>query len=204
MNQMKLLAFAASHRNASFNLLLLRLAISHLQQPASPFSISEIDYGALELPLFNQDIAEHQALPSAVKRVHTVFEAADALMIALPEYNWSYPGSLKNVIDWLSVFRPVPLAGKPTFLMSASPSPRGGMMGLSHFKTVLEGVDMMVYPRMFSLGNAPASLEEARLVEPKLAAQFTGQLDAFSHFCLKLQVPADSVGPADSTTKACE
>lgn len=57
----------------------------------------------------NQDI-EFPA-PESVTQVRGKVAAADALWIFSPEYNYSYPGHLKNLIDWLS--RPLVQGGKP-------------------------------------------------------------------------------------------
>ena len=63
--------------------------------------IKELDYS--DLPLLNQDIEQPE--PVAVARVRKAIQEADALWIFTPEYNGSYPGHLKNLLDWLS--RPV-------------------------------------------------------------------------------------------------
>jgi NAD(P)H-dependent FMN reductase len=55
---------------------------------------------------------------------------ADAFVISSPEYNFSMPGALKNVIDWVSRYGPQPFKGKHCLLMSASPSMAGGNRGL--------------------------------------------------------------------------
>ena len=72
--------------------------------------VSELDFS--DLPLLNQDIEQPE--PASVARVRKAVSEADALWIFTPEYNMSYPGHLKNLLDWLS--RPVvPLDyGTPT------------------------------------------------------------------------------------------
>lgn len=60
-------------------------------------------------------------MPSRVKEFKQKIKAADAILIASPEYNYSIPGVLKNAIDWAS--RPVgdnSWDGKPVAVMSAS------------------------------------------------------------------------------------
>ena len=56
-----------------------------------------------------------------VKEFKSKIRGADALLIATPEYNYSVPGVLKNVIDYAS--RPYGdnrFDGKPVAIMSAS------------------------------------------------------------------------------------
>ncbi|MBQ7462693.1 MAG: NAD(P)H-dependent oxidoreductase [Bacteroidaceae bacterium] len=72
--------------------------------------VQELDYG--DLPLLNQDIEQPE--PASVARIRKEIAQADALWIFTPEYNMSYPGHLKNLLDWLS--RPVKFMdyGTPT------------------------------------------------------------------------------------------
>lgn len=63
--------------------------------------VSELDFS--DLPLLNQDIEQPE--PATVARIRKAVSEADALWIFTPEYNMSYPGHLKNLLDWLS--RPV-------------------------------------------------------------------------------------------------
>ena len=93
-------------------------------------------------------------------------------MIATPEYNWSIPGSLKNLIDWLSYLKPCPLTGRTALLMCATPSKRGGPVGLSHLKTTLESVGMFVFPSSLTCGEAESVIGEAGLLQPKMQDRF--------------------------------
>ena len=114
---MKFLAFAASHRPDSLNRHLVTLAT---KQIGSNVDIAE--YGELDMPVYND--LESDNPPKAVLDLAKRLEQVNGVIIATPEYNWSVPGSLKNIIDWLSVLKPAPLTGKTALLMAASPGTR--------------------------------------------------------------------------------
>lgn len=116
---MKVAAFTGSLRKGSFNHGLLAAAQELV--PAG-VEIEILDVGLL--PLFNQDLETN--LPQAVKDFKSKVKAADAILIATPEYNYSIPGVLKNALDWGS--RPYgdnSFEDKPAAIMGAS----GGMTG---------------------------------------------------------------------------
>lgn len=128
----EILGIAGSLREDSYNKRLLRAA-SKLLPPSAQLEIFELD----GIPLYNQDV-EALAFPQAVKAFKKRIEEADALLISTPEYNHSYPGVLKNAIDWAS--RPYgknSFDGKPTAVMSASPALFGGIAAQDHLKQVL-------------------------------------------------------------------
>ena len=113
------LGISGSLRRASWNTGLLHAAAELLPEH---MSLEIADLAAI--PLYNQD-HDGPAAPEAVKHLKARIRAADALLIATPEYNGSIPGVLKNAIDWAS--RPMndsPLSGKPLAIMGA-----GGMGG---------------------------------------------------------------------------
>lgn len=94
----KVLFIVGSNRKNSFNKQLANEIITMIGARAE---CSVLDYS--DVPFLNQD-AEYPA-PAAVERLRASVAAVDALWIVTPEYNASYPGLLKNVLDWLS--RPV-------------------------------------------------------------------------------------------------
>ena len=115
MNQkVHILGFAGSLRKQSYNKAILAAAVETLPDDAS------LEVFDLEgIPPFNQDI-ELQP-PDKVKEFKARIRAADAILIATPEYNYSIPGVLKNTIDWAS--RPYgdnAFDGKPVAVMGAS------------------------------------------------------------------------------------
>jgi chromate reductase len=114
MKKVSILGFAGSLRKGSYNRAILRAATELLPANAT------LDIYDLEgLPLFNQDLEGQPT--EKVKEFKAKIRAADAILIATPEYNYSIPGVLKNAIDVAS--RPYPenaFAGKPVAIMGAS------------------------------------------------------------------------------------
>jgi chromate reductase len=112
--KIKILGFAGSLRKDSYNRSLLRAALELVPKDA------ELEIFDLEgIPPFNQDL-ENQP-PQKVKEFKAKIRAADAILIATPEYNYSIPGVLKNAID--SASRPYGdnvFEGKPVAVMGAS------------------------------------------------------------------------------------
>ncbi|MEY8463021.1 NADPH-dependent FMN reductase [Streptococcus merionis] len=91
----KVLFIVGSLRKGSFNHQLAELAEKALEGKAE---VSYLDYSAV--PVFNQDL-EAPVLP-AVASVREATEAADAIWIFSPVYNFAIPGPVKNLLDWLS------------------------------------------------------------------------------------------------------
>lgn len=91
----KILFIVGSLREKSFNGQLAAAAAEELKGKAE---VSFLSYG--EIPFMNQDI-EFPA-PESILRVRREAEEADGIWIVTPEYNHSYPGVLKNLLDWLS------------------------------------------------------------------------------------------------------
>ena len=118
-NAVKVLGFAGSLRKESYNRSLLQAA-RELVPGDAELEIFDLD----GIPLFNQDLENRP--PERLKEFKAKIKAADAVLIATPEYNYSIPGVLKNAIDCAS--RPYgdnAFEHKPVAIMGASI----GMMG---------------------------------------------------------------------------
>jgi chromate reductase len=135
-NKISILGFAGSLRKASYNKAILKAAVE--LSPAD----SHIEIFDLEgIPLFNQDF--ESSPPDRVKEFKTKIRAADAILIATPEYNYSIPGVLKNAINWAS--RPYTdniWNNKPVALMSASIGMIGGARAQYHLRQVFVFLNM--------------------------------------------------------------
>ncbi|MFB3885619.1 MAG: NADPH-dependent FMN reductase [Thermodesulfobacteriota bacterium] len=109
-----ILGFAGSLRKKSYNRTILAAASEMVPDDAT-LEIFDLE----GIPPFNQDLELEP--PKKVREFKEKIRAADAILIATPEYNYSIPGVLKNAIDWAS--RPYgdnAFDGKPVGLMGAS------------------------------------------------------------------------------------
>jgi len=138
-------------------------------------SIAEFECSA-----FNQNVEKDSGIPSGAEQLKTHILDNDAFIIVSPEYNGSMPGHLKNIIDWVSRFRPQPFNERHALLLSASPSMGGGNRGLWSLRIPLEHLGSRVYPDMFSLAMAHQALTpDGQIANEVLAKRFETTLEAF-------------------------
>lgn len=160
--RVKLLAIAASTRAESLNKKLLTIAVD--QAKAAGAEVTVLDYAQCDAPLYRDDGAP---FPAGAKMLSDALKAHDGLLLASPEYNWSIPGALKNLIDWLSVDPTKPLKSRNALLMSASTSVRGGILGLNQLSLPLNHLGMYVYPHLIAIGDAHVQLTPAGISNEK-------------------------------------
>lgn len=115
----EILFIIGSLRKESFNRKLAEVAEGLIGDRAV---VTYLEYA--DLPPMNQDmeVPPHKAVTDIRRKVET----ADGIWIFSPEYNSSYPGHLKNLIDWLSrplvpndYKTPLPINGKKIALSGA-------------------------------------------------------------------------------------
>ncbi len=131
-----ILGIAGSLRKASYNRGALRAA-----QQLAPADVRLETFELNGIPVFNQE--EESPAPDKVVQFKARIRAADAILFATPEYNYSIPGVLKNAIDWAS--RPYDDSawdGKPVALMGASPGMLGTARAQYHLRQVLVTLNM--------------------------------------------------------------
>lgn len=153
----KLLALAASTRANSLNKRLLAVAIAEAEKAGAQVTV--LDYAQCNAVLYQGE--DTTTLPPGAKLLSEALLAHDGLLLASPEYNWSIPAALKNLIDWLSVDPACPLKGRGALLMCASPSIRGGILGLNQLSLPLAHLGMYVYPHLIAIGDANEQLSGA-------------------------------------------
>jgi NAD(P)H-dependent FMN reductase len=184
---MKLLAFAASLRLGSWNRKLLACAVRATRDRGIEVDVAE--FADFDVPLYNADEQNASGIPAGAVEFGRRISAADGLVLASPEYNYSLPGTLKNLIDWVSRIRPVPLRGKHAVLLAASNGQFGGIRGLWQLRIPLEGLGMIVCPDMFALAwAAKAFTEEGELADPATAERLSKLLEGYLDMAARLSV----------------
>lgn len=170
-NSPKILAFAGSAKEASFNKKLVQIAAAGAK--AAGAEITYIDLRDFPMPLFDEDLESQQGIPLGVRGFKNLMLAHQGLLIACPEYNSSITPLLKNAIDWAS--RPEPnlpalacFNHKVAAIMSASPGGFGGMRGLVHVRAILESIGVLVIPQQKSISQASEAFSsEGHLKDPQ-------------------------------------
>ena len=174
----RVLVFGASLRADSLNRRLASLARSVIESHGA-----EADHASMadfDCPSYDGDLESASGIPEGAQRFRERLLAADAFIIASPEYNASMSGVMKNAIDWASRFRPQPFNAKQGMLLSASPSMAGGNRGLWALRVPLEHLGARLYPDMFSLAQAhEAFAGDGRLKDGKLQQRLEDTLSCF-------------------------
>lgn len=175
----KILAFAGSAREASFNKLLVRAAAEGARRAGAEVTV--IDLRDYSLPILDQDLEAEQGLPKNAVKLKKLFLSHGGLLIASPEYNSSISPLLKNVIDWVSRQassdepRLSAYAGKTAAILAASPGGFGGLRGLRHLREILGNIGVLVLPGQQAVPNAfKAFDEDGTLADDGLRAAVEG------------------------------
>lgn len=164
---MRIFMFAAALRAESTNKKLINIAADLAKK--SNYEVDLASFSEFMLPLYDGDIEKNQGVPQIAKDFVTRMQQSNALVISSPEYNHSTPGTLKNLIDWVSRISPMPWKGQYILLLSASPAMVGGNRGLWATRIPLECCGSFVYPDMFSVSNAYSAFNENnQLIDEKL------------------------------------
>ncbi len=152
---MRVLAISGSLRRDSYNRALL-LAAAELFPPDVEVEIFE---ELKAIPPYDEDDDVDPA-PAAVKRLRDAIAAADALLVATPEYNSSLPGQLKNALDWAS--RPLAtsvLRYKPVAVIGTSAGAFGAVWAQAELRKVLGATGARVLDVELAVGHAAEHLD---------------------------------------------
>jgi chromate reductase len=174
VDKINILGIVGSLRKASYNHSMLKAA-QELVPDGAVLDLFELQ----GIPVFDQD--EEMAPPPAVVELKRRILAADAILFATPEYNYSLPGGLKNAIDWAS--RPYGKSawiGKPAAVMGASVGTLGTARAQYHLRQILVAQDMPVVsqPEVMIANAAQWFDEKGRLADEPTRQLIRKLLDA--------------------------
>jgi chromate reductase, NAD(P)H dehydrogenase (quinone) len=169
---MQVLGISGSLRRDSHNSALLRAAAERLPAGAELVPFERL----AEIPPYDEDV-EMAAVPESVRELREAIRAADAVLVATPEYNHSIPGQLKNALDWAS--RPAgksALSGKPAATIGASTGIFGAVWAQAELRKVLGAMGGRVLEAELPVAQAAELRHGDRLVLPPEQAERLEQI----------------------------
>ncbi|MGV2982329.1 NADPH-dependent FMN reductase [Microbacterium sp. AGC85] len=151
---------------------------------AEAMTIDPIDLATTSLP------ADEHLLPGGGPRSEVAdrIEAADAFVFVTPEYNHSYPASLKRLIDWHYhewMFKPATIVAYGS---------QGGHAAAEHLRGVLAELHVVTTRQTLNLRSPWTALDDGGRFVPgeNLAATLSAALDELTWW-------ADTLTPARTT-----
>lgn len=174
----KILAFAGSTREASFNKKLVNVAAAGARDAGAEVTV--IDLRDFPMPLYDGDLEAADGLPEAARRLKALFMENQGLLISSPEYNGGMSAVLKNAIDWVSRSEGdegglAAYKNKVAGIMGTSPGRLGGLRGLPQVRQILSGLGVLVIPQQHALGGARQAFgDDGMLVDSAAQATVTG------------------------------
>lgn len=173
---LRIAGVAGSLRRASFNRGLLRAAVE-----SAPTGMTIEPLEIRELPHYDADF-DIDGGPGVVREFKAHIIAADGLLIATPEYNYSMPGVLKNALDWASRAPERALQNKPVAIVGAT----SGRWGTVRSQMALR--QMLLFPACRVLPSPLVQVAGAReyfdaegnLTDALTREQLVGLLEAFA------------------------
>lgn len=160
----RILVFAGSARENSFNKRLARLAAERVEHVGGQATF--IDLRDYPLPLYDGDLESREGLPANVRSLQALLAKHQGLLLASPEYNGFITPLMKNTLDWIS--RPdgensglALFADRVAAVVSASPGALGGMRSLALLRQLLSNLGVTVLPNPLAIPRAAQAFSEA-------------------------------------------
>lgn len=180
--RLRVLGISGSLRAGSFNTGLLRAAIE-LAPPDVTITLAEIR----DIPPYDDDV-RLKGFPEPVARLREQIATADALLVAMPEFNYSIPGVLKNAIDWASRPPNQPFDGKPLAIMGASGGNYGTARSQYHLRQVAVFVNMFpINKPEVMVTRAQEKFEGGKLTDEPTRKVIAQQIAALAEWTRRLR-----------------
>ena len=134
-----------------------------------------IDLAELQIPLMSHRLGETDSPPPGASELSAKLTQADGLLIVVPEYKSSYPGSLKNALDYLEAGI---LKRKPIGIVTVSSGAFGGLNCLAQLRLVCLAMGGVPIPVTFPVPRVDDAFDEqGGLRDPKLVARAASFVD---------------------------
>jgi chromate reductase, NAD(P)H dehydrogenase (quinone) len=161
----RLLFFAGSTREGSFNKKLARLA-QHIAE-ANGIESVYVDLIDYPMPIYNGDLEAKDGPPERARAFKALLGEYQGVFIASPEYNSSVTPLLKNTLDWVTRVREKGESGLEVFksrvfaISGATPGYYGTMRSLINLRQILAvGMGAPVIPQQMALARASEAFDD--------------------------------------------
>lgn len=180
----KIIAISGSVRKGSLNCFLLSNAKDYLKEGVI------MDLASIRgIPLYDGDEEAKNGIPETVQTLKEKIIAADAVLVATPEYNHSIPGTLKNAIDYLT--RPPKdlakvFSQKKFGLIGASVSPFATCYAQTAWLPILRYLNVHPYfgKQLYVTANDKTFTKEGKLVDEAIQKRLSEYMKGFCEFIL--------------------
>jgi chromate reductase len=116
----------------------------------------------------------------AVKEIQeNYFHPADKFIFIIPEYNGSFPGILKLLID---VLDPAVFKNKKAGLIGIATGRAGNLRGMDHLASVLMHMRCIVHPFMLPISRVHLEIDLNNTFSPATSKIVNSHIDAFISF----------------------
>lgn len=157
----------------------------------------KFDYVDLaSLPHYNNDLWANP--PAAITDLKAKVEAADGALFVMPEFNRSFPGILKDALDWAS--RPYGQSSwsdLPAAIVGTTPGATGTAAGQGHLRGILPvyGLLVMGQPEVYLNMRPGLITDDLEITDETTLAFLDGWVKKFTAFI-------DQHGPVKAEAKA--
>lgn len=181
---LRVLGISGSVRRGSYNRALLEAA-RELAPPEMTVTIHDLS----PLPLFRPETEP----PPEVRALISAIAAADALLVATPEYNYGVPAVLSSAFEWAS--QPPcssVLRGKPAAVMGASTGRGGTVRAQLQLRQsfLYTGVCALLQPELMVDRAQDHFSADGRLLTPALRDRLSTLLVGLAEWTRRLSAPA--------------
>jgi chromate reductase len=178
--KLDIVTLCGSVRKDSFNAALLRA----LPNISSGDLVFKQGPNVADIPIYDGDLERLSGFPAVVMALAALIREADGVLIVSPEYNYSLPGGLKNLLDWVSRTPDQPFAKKPVLIQSVSGGPFGGARMQHHLRHIMVFLNARVFVRPeVMIGPASAKFDAAgELIDGATREAVRTQLAEFAAF----------------------
>ena len=183
----KIIIISGSLRKASFTTAVCRALVKEMNEIQKSSAGNKIEFVlrdyVRELPLYDGDL-DTDTPPAVVVDFRREMSEAHAIIIGTPEYNYSLPGGLKNVIDWASrPFAKHCLMGRRVGVFGCTPGDRGGKAAVEYLRNIMPllGATLVGQELLFAKINSlitPEGKLDASVMSPltELASELASEL----------------------------